>query len=168
MSAMVQIFSWGERWKVLFNVAKPNENICTIGRMKNIHHLLYITSKIICHLEQLIILHILENEILFWSRHFTSKVTAANHSTLNWTIARCYLMMTSQFVEWSLYMPIYNSAIWLLRSNISRRKTRFQWNSSNQSKEKPPLSNQYAKCIFTTKVYLDELQNASNYTSWMV
>ena len=34
---------------------------------------------------------------------FRSKVTAAYHSTLNYTIARYYLTMTSQFVEWSIY-----------------------------------------------------------------
>ena len=50
--AMVQIFSFVEKRDVLFKEANrifhlsPNENICTITRMKNIHHLFYITSKI--------------------------------------------------------------------------------------------------------------------------
>ena len=36
-----------------FNLS-PNENICTIARMKSIHYLFYITSKNICyHLERL-------------------------------------------------------------------------------------------------------------------
>ena len=72
--------------------------------MKNIHYLFYISSQnICCHLEHLINLNILENAILFRSHHFRSNVTAAYHSTLNCTIARYYLTMTSQFVEWSIY-----------------------------------------------------------------
>ena len=53
MSAMVQIFSWGERWNVPFNEAKPSWMIHFIfHRMKifvplheweNIHYLFYIT-----------------------------------------------------------------------------------------------------------------------------
>ena len=31
-----------------FNLS-PNDNICTITRMKNIHYLFYITSKNICY-----------------------------------------------------------------------------------------------------------------------
>ena len=44
MSAIVRIFSWGERWDVLFNEViaelnrtfhlSPNENILTIARIK--------------------------------------------------------------------------------------------------------------------------------------
>ena len=61
MSAMVQIFSWGERWNVPFNEAKPswmeyfifspNETICSIARMKK-HALfvLYNTKTDPCHL----------------------------------------------------------------------------------------------------------------------
>ena len=40
MSAMVRIFSLGERLNVLFTEA--NENICAITRLKNIHYLFYI------------------------------------------------------------------------------------------------------------------------------
>ena len=44
----------------------PNENICTIAKMKNIHYLFYITSKnIFCNLQHLINLNILENAIMF-------------------------------------------------------------------------------------------------------
>jgi hypothetical protein len=54
MSAMVRIFSSGERWNVPFNEAtaelngtfhlSPNENVLTIAR-KNIHYLFYIIPK---------------------------------------------------------------------------------------------------------------------------
>ena len=44
----------------------PNEKICTIARLKNIHYLFNITSiNICCRLERLINLNILENAILF-------------------------------------------------------------------------------------------------------
>ena len=44
----------------------PNENICTIARMKNIHYLFCITSKhICCHLEHLINITIPEKAIMF-------------------------------------------------------------------------------------------------------
>ena len=60
MSAMVRIILRGERLNVLLNEAKPNGNICTIARMKNIHYLFYITStNICCHLEHLNNLNIL-------------------------------------------------------------------------------------------------------------
>ena len=54
MSAMVQIFSWGERWNVPFNEAKPIEWNFIFHRMKifvplhewkNIHYLFHITVK---------------------------------------------------------------------------------------------------------------------------
>ena len=54
------------RWKIKCSIQRgeaklnrtfkisPNENICTIARMKNIHYLFYITSKNMCyHLERL-------------------------------------------------------------------------------------------------------------------
>ena len=66
----------------------PNETICTIARMKAIHYLFYTTSKLI---------------LSFRTLNFRSNVTAAYHSPLNCTIARYYLTMTSQFVEWSIY-----------------------------------------------------------------
>jgi hypothetical protein len=54
MSAMIRIFSWGERWNVPFNEATTelngtlhlsrNDNILTIAR-KNIHYLFYIIPK---------------------------------------------------------------------------------------------------------------------------
>ena len=59
MSAIVRIFSFGERWNVLFNEAilneaiaelnrtfhlSPNENILTIALI-NIHYLFYIIPK---------------------------------------------------------------------------------------------------------------------------
>ena len=50
MSAMVQIFSWGERWNVPFNEAKPSwmehfifHLMKIFVRMRNIHYLFYIT-----------------------------------------------------------------------------------------------------------------------------
>ena len=113
VSGMVQVFSWAERWNVLFNVARgevkldrlfhlsPNENICPIARMKNIHYLFHITSKIFlvirthicCHLERLNNLNIFN--ILLWSRRFRSKVTAVYHYMQNCAITRYYLTMTS-------------------------------------------------------------------------
>ena len=69
------------RWKIECSIQRgeaklsrtfhfsPNENSCTIVRMKNIHYFFYITSKnICCHLEHLINIDVLENAILFWSR----------------------------------------------------------------------------------------------------
>ena len=56
MSAMVQIFSWGERWNVPFNEAKPSwmerfifhqmKIFVPLYEWKNIHYLFYITSKV--------------------------------------------------------------------------------------------------------------------------
>ena len=55
MSAMVEIFSWGERWNVLFNEAKPSwiehfifhrmKIFVPLHELKNIHYLFYITFK---------------------------------------------------------------------------------------------------------------------------
>ena len=64
MSAMVQIFSWGERWNVPFNEAKPSWMVHFIfHRMKifvplheweNIHYLFYITCTKIQILKQIL------------------------------------------------------------------------------------------------------------------
>ena len=58
MSAMVQIFSWGERWNDPFNEVNgtfhlsPNENICSIARIR-IHYLFYLTCTKIQILKQI-------------------------------------------------------------------------------------------------------------------
>ena len=111
-----------------FNLS-PNENICTIARMKNIHYLFHIISKNICyHLERLNNINILQNAILFRSRCFRSKVTAVVYSTLNCTIQWLYSTVTSQFVEWSdilyhvtVYLPIkwQQSTLVLYKSNYA-------------------------------------------------
>ena len=63
MSAMVQIFSWGERWNVPFNEAKPSWMVHFIFHLmkifvplhewENIHYLFYITCTKIQILKQI-------------------------------------------------------------------------------------------------------------------
>ena len=118
MSAMVQIFSRGERWNVLFKKAKPSwiehfifhrmKIYVPLHKWKTFIICFFITSKnIFCNLEHLINLNILENAIMFWSGRFRPKVTAAYHSTLNCTSTQYYFAIMSHssnglfYITWS-------------------------------------------------------------------
>ena len=125
MSAMVQIFSWGERWNVLFNKAKPSwiENMI-FHRMKiyvpsyewkTSLFVLYNIKNIVCHLERKINLNILKNAILFWSCRFKSKITAVYHCTVlfndRWIVYLfhitwpCIIQSNDKNLHWCYIIP---------------------------------------------------------------
>ena len=118
MSAMVQIFPWGERWDVIFNEAKPIKfnrkfhlspygNICTITRMKNLHYLFYITSK-----NRLITFIYLKTPILFWSRRVRSKVTQVY-------IKRCTVLLHDTTARWRYMRSIVYIFYFISRDPLS-------------------------------------------------
>ena len=103
---MVQIFSWWERSNVLFNDTfhlSPHENICTITRMKNVHYLFYITTKVyFCHFKAWITFIYWKTPILFRLRCVKSKVTEVQ---LNAAHYHCTVLLNADVtcVQYSIH-----------------------------------------------------------------
>ena len=94
MSAMVQIFSWGERWDVPFNEAKPSWVVHFIfHRMKifvplheweNIHYLFYITcTKILKQIKK-------KDKKKHWKRFYLMKQNISASRASNYSIRGKY------------------------------------------------------------------------------